>query len=255
MPRLIAKNKVKGYVKESLEGSPITLKVENKGGQNNIYPYIYLPLSNDWRAIEHGAHGMAHVYFDLFGDDGIREGVFPEAKAWFLALEFCRLTGIDLIAPDKKNLPFGDPIQVVSGTAYRSEVEFSAPKTGREGGRIIVDDTISGGITEYNFTRAYENAGCIVPGGISLYERGNGIEYLKREFPDKKYAGFARMEIRLRDEERKRLEEKLGTGDEDELIKRVVEDIFSHYCGQDHRQIEYLLGQYLRHEVTGFYDD
>ncbi len=117
---------------------------------------------------------------------------------------------------------------------------------------------ISGSLTEAGHIDAFENRDREVIGGISAYERGDGLSKLKDKYSDKIFAGFARIEIVPREEKLAELRKKLGDPEE-----KDIPEMFLQFLEKDLRQFEecewitYLynmINKNLKPKVIHFFD-
>jgi adenine/guanine phosphoribosyltransferase-like PRPP-binding protein len=194
-----------------------------------VYPYIELPIMTDPNTIINGAEGLVCIFNRYLKDRGVKCGIFPEAKAWFFATEFLKNTEIDFIPPVKKDHMRPGHLRLKGKAAYRDALMFTC-KEPPEVPIAIIEDTISSGKTIIDFKDYLDRGGCFVEGGISVFERGNGIKNLEERYPGNEFKGFIRMDIVPQMGKENAIKDAIGNGvSEDEMASEFAKHLYKKY--------------------------
>jgi adenine/guanine phosphoribosyltransferase-like PRPP-binding protein len=201
-------------IKEETEKCEMTTFPTEDG--KGTYPYVILPFDSRitpkfMRAITKG--------MSLMLKDEIKKAtavLLPEAKG-FLLSPIIETFGLDLALVRKRNYRTKNQIVIEQRKAYKDkEAENLMYCVGLKKGDVplIVDDIISTGGTQISIINALKEHGFDIAGIGVVYERGNGIEEIKRQTGYDAKA-LARLEI---------IDKKLPSG---EIVKRpFVSKIF-----------------------------
>lgn len=226
MPEAMRLSTAKVIVKNATGRQPITFYAL-EGGEG-FYPYVILPFEGRTETLDAVSSGLVHMYRRFF-EDGVTTAVYPEAKS-FLFTGIENNTDVYGVVTRKRRYP-GVPgqVEISIKTPYRGETKmWCVGLEDGDTGLVIVDDMISNSLTMSGHIEALEREGYPVHGGLSVYERGEGLETLRGRFPDKTFAGFARLEIGPRNEKaHKAIERDVGVCDDAELIQRYMQHVVS----------------------------
>ena len=166
-------------IKETIEKSEMTTFPAEDGKGN--YPYIIQPFEKRispryMRAIIEG--------MTLMLKNEIKEAttiVLPEAIG-FLLSPLIETTGLDLTLIRKRNYKTTDQIIIEQTKAYKEGARFMYCVGLKKGDiPLIVDDFISSGGTQISIINAFKKHGFDIAGIASLYERGNGVNEIKKK--------------------------------------------------------------------------
>ncbi len=228
--RTLSLDVLKARIREETENSPLTFFEKRSGREIAVYPYCILPLERDTSILGECVEALARLYIRMFAAEGVTTLVFPESKAFLLASLADRL---ELRGALTRKRDYGIPeqIDIAMETAYREkDMMHCAGLSENDSKLVLVEDMISGGFTVSGHIEAFEEAGFEVAGAISVYERGDGIRSLEARYPDKRFAGFARLEILPDDEFLERMKRYEGIERED-VTAAFLSDLRKEYSG------------------------
>jgi hypothetical protein len=234
--------------------------------EQEFYPYCILPFERRTGNLHAYTSALAHMYRKLFEDKGIEvtTAVYPEAKAFLFAAGFEDLTGLNGVVTRKRNYNVGKQIVIKISPPYRKASNlYCVGLNDSDMYPITVDDTISGSLTMGGHTIALEGQSkeklgheLTVPGGISVYERGEGLDILRERFPDKTFAGFARLEIVPRSEWLLLvLGHEFGFPDEDDLPGMFIQKLYREHPYLSREEIDAEINKFFIPGVQNFFDE
>ena len=201
-------------IRRVTEASPITFFPTGDG--NGVYPYVVLPFEGDDQLLEPFCTGLAYTYVSRFGIATTL--VYPESKA-FSFNRLSSMLGLRGVFTRKREGGYGTPgeVEITIATPYRGDTSmYCIGLKDEDRDLLIVDDMISRAGTMGGHIEAFGNAGRNVIGGMSCYERGDGLETLRGRYPDLRFEGFARLEIIPRPGKERGIRDMLGDPDIDE---------------------------------------
>jgi adenine/guanine phosphoribosyltransferase-like PRPP-binding protein len=196
MLEIIPKKRAKEAIRRLTEQQPLTIMV--KEGEGSAYPYLMLNI--EYRVnpefLIAANSGLVHMKRDLLGDE-VYNIIVPEAKGNWLAPLFVLSMQNEALASRKRRYNIPGEVCLSVETAYGKPTEMYVP--GSEVGEelLILDDMISKRMTVKGHIEGMERADRKIVGALSLWERGNGVRELKREYEGtgKVFGGFARLEV------------------------------------------------------------
>jgi len=168
-------------IKQETENCQLTSFPTEDG--KSTYPYVILPFESRLtkRFIKAVVKGMTEMLADEI--EKATTIVLPEAKG-FLLSPIADATGLDLALIRKRD--YRTPNQV----AFKQRKSFKE-KQGKtfmysvglkkNDLPLIVDDIISSGLTHTSIINGLKKSGFDIVGIGTVYERGNGIENVKKE--------------------------------------------------------------------------
>ena len=244
---------------------PLGDEGEGKGikGQG-FYPYCILPIETRTDTIFACTSALVHMYKRLFEDKGVdvTTAVYPEAKAFLFPSDFERLTGLDGILPRKRDYHIENQFVITINPPYRKPSKLYCFLRKSDRSLIIVDDTISGASTQEGHVMAFEEQGkeklgheLYVPGGISVYERGDGLDEIRKRFPNKSFAGFARLEIIPREEKLIELGKGMGYPEEEDMPSLYIDMLYSEFDNLSYGEKNELINENFVPSVPYFFDE
>ncbi len=182
-------------IKQETEKAKMTIFPTEDG--KGTYPYVILPFDGRIKPIFLKAviQGMT-----IMLKDELKEAttiVLPEAKGFLLTPLF-ENTGLDITLIRKRDYRIANQIVVEQRKAYRdNEIKNLMYCIGlkKDDKPLIIDDMISSGGTQITTIKALERHDYDIVGIGTVYERGNGIENVKKE-TGHTVKGLVRLEIR-----------------------------------------------------------
>jgi adenine/guanine phosphoribosyltransferase-like PRPP-binding protein len=263
-------DEAKRVIREATESALITHYPSEYGGEGNaieeqeFYPYCILPIETRTETVFACTSALAHMYKRLFEDKGVdvTTAVYPEAKAFFFPSDFERFSGLDGIPPRKRDYHIGSQFEITINPPYRKPSKLYCFIRKSDRSLIIVDDMISGASTQEGHIRAFEEQGkeklgheLYVPGGISVYERGNGLDEIRKKFPDKSFAGFARLEIIPREEKLPELGKAMGYPEEEDMPSLYINMLYRELGDLSYEEKNLLIIDNFVPSVPYFFDE
>lgn len=122
--------------------------------------------------------------------------VLPEAKA-FLLTPIAEATGLDLTLIRKRNYRTPNQIVIEQKKAYKDKEGQNylyCVGLKKDDKVLIVDDFVSSGGTQISTIKSLKDNGFDIVGAATVYERGNGIEEVKRQ-TGHSIKGLVRLEV------------------------------------------------------------
>jgi hypothetical protein len=264
MAGIMPLGEVKERVKELTEASPVCIIPKDKGV--GCYPYVKLPLESRNEYVPVCGHALVYMWHEFIECEGIEVTslLHPEAKAFPLIPYVLEHSGVGGPIPRKRK--YATPNEVCirgEGTAYRKGANMYFDLEEQDTDLLVLEGIASSGDTITGFIKSLDGAKIAgkkrnLVGALSVWERGDGLYELKKEYPGKIFAGFARLEIIPREGKREELMNKLGT----ENIEAVPSAFLKHLQGSMsdkeflERREEYFhdVNEYLRPSVPRFFD-
>jgi len=194
-------------IKEETEKCEMTTFPTEDG--KGTYPYVILPFDSriNPRFMKAVIEGMKWMLKDELKKTTTI--VLAEAKG-FLLTPLVEATGLDVALVRKRNYRTPDQIVIEQRKAYKEKAgkSFMYCVGLKKGDKpLIIDDIVSSGGTTIGIIKALEEHGFDIVGIGSVYERGDGVENVKKE-TGYTVKALARFEV---------IDKKLPSG---EIVKR-----------------------------------
>lgn len=175
----------------------------------STYPYVILPFESRMtpRFVQAVVKGMTVML-----KNELKEAttiLLPEAKGFLLSV-LSGATGLDITLVRKRNYRIPGQIVIEQKKVYKDKEGKNlmyCVGLKKDDRPLIVDDIISSGGTQITTVKALEKHGYEIVGIGTVYERGNGIENIRRE-TGHTVKSLTRLEV---------IDKKLPSG---EIIKR-----------------------------------
>lgn len=168
-------------IKEETEKCEMTTFPTEDG--KSTYPYVILPFDSriNKRFMKAVIEGMKWMLKDEIKKATVI--VLAEAKG-FLLTPLVEATGLDIALVRKRNYRTPAQIVIEQKKAYKEKAGKSLMYcVGLKKGDkpLIIDDIVSSGGTSISIIKALEKHGFDIVGVCSVYERGDGVENVKKE--------------------------------------------------------------------------